>query len=93
MPKFVVDLVFGDDRERRLSVRAAHRDYVGKLAQEGVVLLGGPYADDLGGTLVYDVADAAAARRILDADPYVTAGILAETTIREWVPIAGAWLP
>lgn len=92
MAKFVVTLVYGEDRERQLSVRPAHREYVTKLAGEGVVMLGGPFGDELGGMLVYDVADEAAARRILDADPYVTEGVLAGITIREWIPVTGAWL-
>jgi uncharacterized protein len=92
MARFVVDLVYGEDEERRLEVRPAHREYCRELAGSGVLLAAGPFTDNLGAQVIYEVADADELQKIIDADPYAEAGVLAKTTIREWNPVIGAWL-
>ena len=92
MAKFVVQLVYGPDQDKRLEVRPAHREYSAKLAEQGALLAGGPYADQLGAMLVYEAADRDELQRILDADPYAEAGVLAETTVREWTAVTGSWI-
>ncbi len=57
MARFAVELVFGPDREKRLAVRPAHREYIASLAEKGVVLAAGPYADDTGALIIYEAAD------------------------------------
>ncbi|MGW3469256.1 YciI family protein [Saccharopolyspora sp. NPDC000995] len=91
MAKFVVDLVYGEDEQRRLEVRPAHREYCRELADRGVLLAGGPFADNLGAQLIYEVADADELQKVLDADPYTEAGVIAKTTVREWNLLTGAW--
>ncbi|QIZ35115.1 YciI family protein [Saccharopolyspora sp. ASAGF58] len=91
MSKFVVDLVYGEDEERRLEVRPAHREYCRELADRGVLLAGGPFADKLGAQLIYEAADADELQKVLDADPYTEAGVIAKTTVREWNLLSGAW--
>jgi uncharacterized protein YciI len=90
--KFVVELVYGEDRDRRLEVRPAHREYSKELAARGVLLAGGPYADERGAMLVYEAADADELQRVLDADPYTEAGVIAETSVREWNAVTGQWV-
>ncbi|WP_243790392.1 YciI family protein [Saccharopolyspora gloriosae] len=92
MAKFVVEMVYGDDEERRLAVRPDHRVYAKSLAQRGVLLAGGPYEDGKGAQLVYEAADAAAVQRLIDEDPYLTEGVIASTTVREWNAITGSWI-
>lgn len=70
MARFAVELVFGPDSEKRLAVRPAHREYIASLAEKGVVLAAGPYADDTGALIIYEVADEASLKEILSADPY-----------------------
>lgn len=91
MAKFVVDLVYGEDEQRRLEVRPAHREYCRELADRGVLLAGGPFADNLGAQLIYEAADADELQKVLDADPYTEAGVIAKTTVREWNLLTGAW--
>lgn len=91
MARFAVELVYGPDREKRLAVRPEHREYVASLAEKGVVLLSGPYADDTGALIVYEAADEAAVKEIISADPY-TAGNVAEWTVREWNTLMGSLL-
>lgn len=92
MAKFVVELEYGADTDRRLEVRPAHREYSKTLADKGVLLAGGPYEDGAGAMLVYEVADAAELRGVLDADPYTEAGVIASTTVREWNAVTGSWV-
>lgn len=92
MAKFVVEMVYGDDEERRLAVRPDHRVYAKSLAQRGILLAGGPYEDGEGAQLVYEAADEAAVRRLLDEDPYLKEDVIASTTVREWNAITGSWI-
>lgn len=92
MAKFVVELVYGQDTDKRLEVRPAHREYSAKLAGQGALLAGGPYEDQRGAMLIYEAADQDELQRILDADPYTEAGVIAETAVREWNAVTGSWL-
>lgn len=92
MARFAVELVFGDNRDERLAVRPAHREYVATLVERGVVLAAGPYADETGALLVYEVADEAELREVLAADPYTPADVIKETRVHEWQLLMGAWL-
>ncbi|GAB3287670.1 YciI family protein [Parasphingorhabdus pacifica] len=92
MAKFVVELVYGEDREHLQAVRPAHREYARELAAKGVLLAGGPFADDTGALLLYEVADEDELREVIDKDPYTEAGVIAETTIRGWTAATGSWL-
>ncbi|WP_433266512.1 YciI family protein [Actinosynnema sp. CS-041913] len=92
MARFVVELVFGDNQDERVAVRPAHRDYLATLVEQGKLLVSGPYADQSGAVLVYDVADEAELKAVLAADPYTPAGVVAETRVHEWQPLMGVWL-
>lgn len=89
---FVVELVFGINRDERLSVRPAHREYLAELAAARKLAVAGPWANDTGALLIFDIADRAELDQILDADPYTPAKVIAETRIREWSAITGGWL-
>ncbi|MEV6719129.1 YciI family protein [Lentzea sp. NPDC051208] len=91
MARFAVELVFGPDREKRLAVRPEHREYITSLAEKGVVLASGPYADDTGALIIYEAADEASVKEIIAADPYTPANV-AEWRIREWNALLGSWL-
>jgi len=74
------------------AVRPRHREYLGKLAEDGVCTVAGPFADGTGGTMIFQAADEAELTKILDADPYHLEGALAERTVREFNPVLGAWV-
>ncbi len=57
-----------------------------------MLLAGGPFADQLGAQLIYETPDADELQKVLDADPYTKAGVIAKTTVREWNLVTGAWL-
>lgn len=92
MARFAVELVFGDNQEERLAVRPAHRAYLAQLVERGVLLVSGPWEDQTGALLVYEVADEAELREVLAADPYTPAGVVAETRVHEWQVLMGTWV-
>jgi uncharacterized protein YciI len=47
------------------------------------------HRDDTGAMLIYEVADMAEAQRLLDAEPYRTAGVIANARIKEWRVVMG----
>jgi uncharacterized protein YciI len=86
MARFVLQLSFKNDT-RRLEVRPAHREYLRSLLDQGRLVTAGPFADDTGALLVYEVADEAEVRDILASDPYTTADVYDIEQLREWNPI------
>ena len=92
MPLFAVIGEFADDQELRLRTRPTHREYLRSLFDVGKIVMSGPWEDETGMLLVYDVADLAAAQQLLAQDPYRSAGVLANATIKEWrVVLRAPW--
>ena len=48
------------------------------------LILGGPFMDDSGGMMIFDVDDLADARAIADGDPTVKSGLLL-VTVKPWL--------
>ncbi len=92
MARFVVELVFGENEDERIAVRPAHREYLATLVDQGKLLVSGPYTDQSGAVIVYEVEDAAELKAVLAADPYTPAGVVAETRVHEWQAVMGVWL-
>lgn len=87
MTLFAVQLRFKpENNERRLEVRPKHREYLTSLREQGKLLSAGPFADDKGALLLYDVADEAEVRQLLHDDPYTPVDA-AEADINEWKPL------
>ena len=87
MARFVREIAFTPGEERRLAVRPGHRAHLRALWEEGKLVMAGPWADDSGALLVYDVADLEELRGLISADPYTDAGVVTEVRVREWRPI------
>jgi uncharacterized protein len=83
---FVVELTFTDD-PARLAARPAHRERLGQLHADGILAMSGPFADDSGALLIFDVDDPIELDRILAEDPYYTAPGVAVTRRQQWSPI------
>jgi uncharacterized protein YciI len=90
MTVFAVEYVSAaDSTEDRNAARAAHREWLSGLAEDGAVLASGPYGDGAGALLIFKAADEAALNSILKQDPFAAAGVIAGTRITEWSPIIG----
>jgi uncharacterized protein len=78
----------------RLSTRAAHLDFL--AAHSASVKLGGPFLDaeerPIGSLLILECADLAAARTLLDEDPYAKAGLFASVELSPFRRVVGAEL-
>ncbi|AXH96491.1 YciI family protein [Ornithinimicrobium avium] len=95
MSLFVVHYSYSDDTGARDEHRPAHREFLGALATEGVVVLSGPYA------AVPEAPDAAllllrgdSATQIVDLlrdDPFQQQGLVEQVAVREWTPVLGSW--
>jgi uncharacterized protein YciI len=85
---YVIELAF-DDRPERLEARPAHRERLQELHAAGRLVMAGPYADDSGALLVFDVTEQAELDRIIDADPYYRAPGVTVVRRQAWSPIVG----
>ena len=81
---------YTDDVTARDRVLPEHRDYLRALADEGVLLVAGPYApgEPRGALLVFR-ADKAQVAAVLRNDPFTGKGVLATTEIVAWEPVIG----
>lgn len=81
------------ERDKMPAVRPRHREFLGRLVEQGKVAIAGPLADETGGVVLIEAADRTALHEIIDTDPYYTEGVVAERSVREFKPVLGAWLP
>ncbi|SDC87732.1 YciI family protein [Actinokineospora iranica] len=91
MTWFTVDTRYVEDRDLLAAARPAHRDYITGLVETGQVVAAGPWADDLGGFVVFKVTDRAELDKLLAEDPYTTESVAADRAIREWKILLGPW--
>lgn len=85
MAIFVVQLRYRNDPQR-LEVRPQHREYLATLHADGRLVAAGPWADETGALLIYDVADEETLHRILEDDPYSRAEVYDLVELKEWRP-------
>jgi uncharacterized protein YciI len=86
MPVFVVELTLTDD-PARLAARPAHRQRLAQLHADGVLVMSGPFADDSGALLIFDIDDPDELDRILAEDPYYSAPGVRIVRRQPWSPI------
>ncbi|HWV24823.1 MAG TPA: YciI family protein [Thermomicrobiales bacterium] len=84
MAYFTAIWTYGDDVERRQDVRPKHREYLQGLVDAGKVLMSGPFADDSGAVVIYDVADLSEAQELMSNDPFAQNGIIVDATVKEY---------
>ena len=82
--KFVIYARYTSDRDKVLSHRPAHREYVRGLLDEGKLVLAGPFTDDIGGLFVYEVNSFETASAMVTKDPFAVEGVFEEVDIKEW---------
>lgn len=83
---FVLELAF-DDSPQRLAARPAHRQRLERLRDDGRLRMAGPFADDSGALLIFDVPDLAGLAAIVDDDPYYRVHGVTIVRRTEWTPI------
>jgi uncharacterized protein len=83
-PRYAFFYLMCDDFERILAAVPAHIRYWHEQGPGGV--LGGPFADQSGGLIIFAADDLPGATRIAECDPFVTSGVLAQHWIKPWLP-------
>jgi uncharacterized protein YciI len=84
LAKFVAMLEYTEDEELRRQTRPAHRDYLQALLAAGKLAMSGPWTDDTGALLIYEVDHLDEAERLLADDPFRAAGVISNARIKEW---------
>jgi uncharacterized protein YciI len=82
---WVVELTFNGAPER-LAARAAHREKLMRLHEDGIVKLAGPLADDSGAIIVFDVPGRTELDELMAKDPYFTTNGVTVSHVRQWAP-------
>jgi uncharacterized protein YciI len=94
MSIFAVTYHYTDDISSRDSLRTEHRDYLRGLANQGILLLSGPYGPDEvpGALLLFRAQDKAHIAALVAKDPFSRHGVIADTQTAEWEPVLGPLL-
>jgi len=85
-----------DGGRLRKEHHAAHMEHIGQHMSQ--LMLAGPCPPMDGSPreasfLVVEAADAAAARAMVEGDPFHAAGVWEQVVVREYKPVVGAWAP
>jgi uncharacterized protein YciI len=73
----------GDEAAR---IQTAHLEHLGRLAEQGSLMIAGPFADASGGVLVMKGASVEEVRALAERDPAVKAGRLVVNVRPWWIP-------
>jgi uncharacterized protein YciI len=94
MTIYAVTYRYSDDVATRDRVRPEHREYLRGLADQGVLLLSGPYGPDepAGALLIVRAEDRPAVAALIEKDPFTTAGVITSSEVVEWNPVLGPLL-
>lgn len=91
MSVFAVDYRYDHRADERTALRPAHRAHLAELLEAGQLLASGPIDDGAGALLLIVASDADAALAVLEADPFLQAGLIASREARAWAPVIGPW--
>lgn len=72
------------NHDRIAEIRPLHRAYLTSLKEHGKLWASGPFADDSGALIIYEVETEDEARAIIVQDPFNKAGVFASYEINEW---------
>lgn len=91
MTTFATTYVYAPDSDAaRDATRPAHRAFLADLTEQGVLVISGPYVGDPAGALLVLEGDSVeSVRAVMEADPFVAEGLVAEVVVREWTTVSG----
>ncbi|MCO1654504.1 YciI family protein [Pseudonocardia humida] len=96
MPVFAVTYAYPDDTaDARAAVRPTHREFLRGLADEGVLLVSGPYAqgEAAGALLIFRSSTKDELLALLKQDPFQVEGLVSEVVATEWDVVTGSLAP
>lgn len=81
---------FSDDVATRDRPRPEHRDYLSGLADQGLLLMSGPFGSGPDGALLlFRSDDEAKVAALVGNDPFTLRGVVATTETLAWDPVIG----
>ena len=80
----VVTIVKYGNPEAMAEHRPRHREYLSALKQQGKLAASGPFEDDSGALMIYEVENLHEAERLLEADPFREVGVFQTYTMKPW---------
>jgi uncharacterized protein len=91
MTIYAVTYRYSDDAATRDRVRPEHREYLRGLADQGLLLLSGPFGPDepAGALLLFRAAGKAEVSALIEKDPFTANGVISSSEIMEWEPVIG----
>jgi uncharacterized protein YciI len=78
--KFAAIIQYTQYKAMIAEIRPAHRQYLTSLLDSGQLAASGPFTDDSGALINYKAGDAAAAEKLLQADPFNKGGLLPQVS-------------
>lgn len=92
MKYFAVNYEYNPANPEIAKVRPAHREFTGKLFDEGTIVASGPFTDSQGGALIIvrfndDDTEVADVIHLMNDDPFYQEGCLQGRSFREWNPV------
>jgi uncharacterized protein YciI len=92
MATYAVTYVYAPGTGAALAThRPAHREFLGKLHEQGQLRISGPVDAGRRGLLVLDGESADEVAIVLDEDPFRVEGLIAERTVHEWEIVSAPW--
>lgn len=73
------------EEKERAALLQGHMEFIGRMAKEGKLVLAGPFGDDkdIRGIYIFDLRTVADARKLVESDPSIKAGLF-EVELRPW---------
>jgi uncharacterized protein YciI len=95
MTIFAVTYRYSDDVATRDALRNEHREYLRDLADQGLLLVSGPFGPDdpAGALLLFRADDRPHVDALVGNDPFTASGVIVDATTAEWEPVIGPLLP
>lgn len=82
--KYAAVIEYIGDQEKVQAIRPAHREYLGRLREQGKLAASGPFTDGSGALIIYEAESAAEAEECLRGDPFNQGGVFVSWRIRPW---------
>jgi len=76
-----------DAKEKRPQQRPAHLAHLEPLAQQGKVVIAGPFTDGSGSLIIVDAESRAAVWDLVSRDPYVTSGVFNRVEVKPFLQV------
>ena len=81
---YAVTIEYGPDKAKIDENRPAHREYLRGLIAANKLAIAGPFTDNSGGFIVYNVDEESEVEGIIKADPFYACGVFQTWVIRPW---------